>query len=266
MQQNNRINSNRRIPRLIHQTWKNNTIPLKWNETTQSVRQLNADHFEYRMWTDEDMHAFFRQEEPHLYQTTFLTYPFDIQRVDAFRYVLLHRLGGIYIDMDDGCRMSFETVLEIIEMLDPQSSHLAGFPLTDPFGVSNGFMFSTKGHPLFAQLISHLPFSNRNYLVNYLTVLLSAGPLYLTMREHLFDRFSEKASVLVIDQWVHRNIFTWHTTGNSWHGRDAAVIHYFYRNWRTILSILFTFLFVLICLSKFIRVHRKRTWKNIKPL
>ena len=78
-----------RIPRLIHQTWKNSIIPARWNLSVQSVRQLNADHFEYRLWTDEEIHDFVREKEPDLYANTFLTYSYDIQRVDAFRYVLL---------------------------------------------------------------------------------------------------------------------------------------------------------------------------------
>src|SRR5579871_280702 len=101
LKQNNSNNTHRRrIPRIIHQTWKTHNIPAKWNETVESVRQLNANHFEYRFWTDNDIHEFVRREEPYLYQHTFLKYPFDIQRVDAFRYILLHRLGGIYLDVD----------------------------------------------------------------------------------------------------------------------------------------------------------------------
>lgn len=98
-----------RIPRIIHQTWKTQDVPLHWNQTVATVRQYNADTFEYRLWTDDDMHKFVREKEPYFYEHTFLTYPFNIQRIDAFRYVILYHLGGIYIDMDNGCRRSFDS-------------------------------------------------------------------------------------------------------------------------------------------------------------
>lgn len=31
---------------------------------------------------------------------TYLSYPYNIQRVDVLRYFILHKLGGIYIDLE----------------------------------------------------------------------------------------------------------------------------------------------------------------------
>ena len=221
-----------RIPRIIHQTWKTHQVPVRWNRTVESVRQLNSQQFEYRLWTDDDMHKFVRQEEPYLYDHTFRTYSLDIQRVDAFRYIVLHRLGGIYIDMDNGCSQSFDSLLNVLEALDSQSTHLAAFPRTSPIGISNGFMISTKGHPLFKNLISRLSLFNQNYLIDYLTVMLSAGPLFLSLNEFYFDTSSEQSAVRVIDEIVYSSIYTWHTPGSSWHGKDARVILYIYHSVR----------------------------------
>ncbi len=222
-------NYQRRIPRIIHQTWKNSSIPPRWNLTVKSVLELNADQFEYRLWTDADMHEFVREKEPELYVNTFLTYWYDIQRVDAFRYVLLYHVGGVYIDMDTGCSKSLDILLDVLEGLDPQSTHLAGLPATEPIGVSNDFMISTKGHPLFGQLISRLSLFNHNYIVYTLTVMLSAGPLYLSSNERLFDTSSGTASVRIIEGKVYSPLFLWFSGGSSWHGRDAQVITFIYR-------------------------------------
>jgi mannosyltransferase OCH1-like enzyme len=246
--QKNKTNSNdqRRIPRIIHQTWKDSNIPVRWNISVQSVRKLNADQFEYRMWTDEDMHAFVREKEPELYVNTFLTYWFDIQRVDAFRYILLYHLGGIYIDMDAGCSKSFNILLDVLETLDPQSIHLAGLPATQPNGVSNDFMISTKGHPLFNQLISRLPLFNHNYILYTLTVMLSAGPPYLTFNAHLFDKSSQTASVRIIEEKVYSPLFLWFARGGTWHGRDAPIIAFIYEFPRKLLTLSLVLIFVII--------------------
>ena len=242
-----------RIPRLIHQTWKNTNIPLRWNSSVQSVRELNAGKFEYRLWTDDDVHRFVRDKEPELYAATFSKYSYDIQRVDAFRYVLLYHLGGIYIDMDAGCSQSLDTVLDILEALDPHAKHLAALPATHPMGLSNDFMISTAGHPYFGQLISRLSLYDHYYLVYYLTVMLSTGPLFVTINERLFASSSRTATVRIIEEKVYAEVFLWFAGGNSWHGRDAQIISYMYESY-FFLPVLLLLLSVSIYL--YIRRHR----------
>ncbi|CAF3676267.1 unnamed protein product [Rotaria sordida] len=145
-------NSQRRIPRIIHQTWKDTNIPPRWNHSVQSVRKLNANKFEYRLWTDEDIYEFVREKEPDLYMNTFLAYSYDIQRVDAFRYILLYYVGGVYVDMDIGCSTSLDILLDALEALDPQAKHLAAFPATKPNGLSNDFMDHLSNQPAFVFL------------------------------------------------------------------------------------------------------------------
>lgn len=245
------------IPRIIHQTWKTRQVPLRWNKTVQSIIELNRKHFEYRLWTDEDMHRFVKEKDAEFYRDTFLTYPLDIQRVDAFRYFILYYLGGLYIDMDNGAIKSLHTLFNALEMIDPQGKHYCAFPRTTPVGVSNGFMISTRGHPLFRRLISHLSWFNHRYVVDYLTVMLSAGPLYLSLHEFYF-RSPKNVHVRVIDEIVYSSIYTWHTPGSSWHGRDAKILLYIYYKilmtpqcmFVTVISSVMIFLYVYFRLSR----------------
>ena len=252
-----------RIPRIIHQTWKTKHVPIHWNQTVDSVRQLNAEQFEYHLWTNDDMHAFVRKEEPYLYEHTFLKYRLDIQRVDAFRYIVLHRLGGLYIDMDNGASQSFDSLLSILESLDKESIHLAAFPRTKPIGISNGFMISTKGHPFFKILVSRLSAFNYNYLIDYLTVMFSAGPLYLSINEFYFDTSSQQSAIRIIDDNVYSGVYTWHTPGNSWHGRDAYIILYIYHSVRkTSPKIYYSLLSIIILIILFLLYRRKKRKKS----
>jgi len=253
----------RRIPRIIHQTWRTHDVPRKWNHTVQSVRVFNANDFEYHIWTDEDINRYVRHVQPAYYEKIFLNYPLDIQRIDAFRYIVLYYIGGIYIDMDNGCRKSFETLIETLESLDSKSQHLAAFPRTSPIGISNGFMISTKGHPLFQMLIAYLPTFAHNYLIDYLTVMLSAGPIFLSIIEFYFDQISTSSSVRILDEIVYSGIYTWHTPGNSWHGKDARMILSVYHSIRLMPTkyLLFFVLFVLVVFFRrrlFSRFQRRR--------
>jgi mannosyltransferase OCH1-like enzyme len=252
-----------RIPRIIHQTWKTNNIPVRWNKTVESVRQLNANQFEYRLWTDDDMHKFVREKEPHIYQHIFLNYPFNIQRIDSFRYIILYHLGGIYMDLDNGCNKSLDSLVNVLEVMDSKSLHLAAFPRTTPAGLSNDFMISTKGHPFFQMLMSRLSRFNHNYLINYLTVMLSTGSLYLSINEFYFDKTPTQSAIRIVDEVLYQSVYIWHTPGSSWHGRDARTISYIYcliRDSPPIISysLIVTIIFILLFLLYRYRFRRQK--------
>ncbi|CAF1243410.1 unnamed protein product [Rotaria sordida] len=77
----------RRVPRVIHQTYRTYDIPAIWNRPVQSVMTMNTGEFQYRRWSHADMDAFVRQREPHFYWNTFIKYRYDMQRIDSFRVI-----------------------------------------------------------------------------------------------------------------------------------------------------------------------------------
>ncbi|KAK3059797.1 hypothetical protein LTS18_010038, partial [Coniosporium uncinatum] len=87
------------IPKIIHQTYINESIPAHWVEPQKSCIDLHPD-YEYRLWTDKKAREFIAAEYPWFLET-FDGYGFNIQRADAIRYFVLAHYGGIYIDLDD---------------------------------------------------------------------------------------------------------------------------------------------------------------------
>jgi mannosyltransferase OCH1-like enzyme len=57
------------IPKIIHQTFKNDTIPDVWKEAQQSCIDIHSD-YEYKLWTDDKSRDFIAAEYPW-----FLVYP-----------------------------------------------------------------------------------------------------------------------------------------------------------------------------------------------
>ena len=86
------------IPSILHQTWKNKEIPDQWKASYDSCQRVMASYTR-RLWTDEEMEAFVKQNYPEMYDT-YMSYPHHIQRCDSFRYMLLYKIGGVYLDMD----------------------------------------------------------------------------------------------------------------------------------------------------------------------
>jgi mannosyltransferase OCH1-like enzyme len=63
------------------------------------------------LWTDETAREFVQTHYPaHLQMYDSYTYP--IQRADSIRYFVLHHFGGIYMDLDIGCRRKMDELLQ----------------------------------------------------------------------------------------------------------------------------------------------------------
>lgn len=86
------------IPRIVHQLWKDEDIPARWQGAVNSVQRYHKG-WEYRLWTDDLIDDYVRTHHPRFYPV-FAGMNRHIMRVDAFRYVLMHDVGGLYCDLD----------------------------------------------------------------------------------------------------------------------------------------------------------------------
>ncbi|KAH8105909.1 nucleotide-diphospho-sugar transferase [Cristinia sonorae] len=216
-----------RIPRIIHQTWKSETLPPKWVNVSQSCRDINPD-YEYMLWTDASAREFIA-EHYSWFLDTYDGYTYTIQRADAIRYFVLNHYGGVYIDLDIGC----------IRPLDSLLAYHVILPRTIPVGVSNDLMFAEKGHPFMAQTIHNLVTFDHSWVLNYPTVMFSTGPMFLSAQYGLYTashpptRENPGGEVRILPKSLYgknakpdeapHSYFT-HYYGSSWHADDAAFI------------------------------------------
>lgn len=209
----NPIDHERSIPRIIHQTYISENVPLEWKYSQQSVKFWN-DGFEYIFWTDETLRTFINENYPN-FINTYDSYPYAIQRVDAARYFLLYHFGGFYLDLDIGCHRSLEDL----------RAYQAILPKTEPLGFSNDFMASSKRHPFFRQLTNALSVWNVHLGLPDLTVLVSTGPLFLTNQYHsALPSTLEGVKTLPHSLYAEKSdlAYFYHVQGSTWHRLDAA--------------------------------------------
>ncbi|WFC94587.1 hypothetical protein MBRA1_001220 [Malassezia brasiliensis] len=164
-----------RIPRIIHQTWKTDTLPPQWAKTRAGCAAMMPD-YDYMLWTDKSSRELIASDYPW-FLPVFDAYPHNIQRADAIRYFVLHKYGGIYMDLDIGCKRRLDSLLRFEAIL----------PKTIPVGVSNDLMFAAKGHPFVMQLTENLARFNHNFLTPYATVMFSTGPMFVSAVYRMFS-------------------------------------------------------------------------------
>ena len=209
------------IPKVIHQTYVNTSVPDAWKAAQQSCRDRHPD-YQYRFWTDESSRAFI-EDKYRWFLATFDNYPHNIQRADAIRYFILDHYGGIYIDLDQGCRRRLDSLLQ----------YPAFLRLAAPTGVSNDVMGATPGHPFFRSVTERIKEYDRNWMLPYVTVMASTGPLFLSLMWKKYLR--EKTAVeereeewevrlLTRDEFngMEESLFESYG-GSSWHEGDARM-------------------------------------------
>jgi mannosyltransferase OCH1-like enzyme len=172
------------IPRIIHQTWKDSRIPQRFQVFIDGWQKLQPD-WEWRLWTDLDNIRFVEAHYP-LFLEKYISFPYDIQRVDFARYLILRTFGGVYVDMDLQCFRNIEPLLgnfECVFSLEHES-HARCHDV--PFIVSNAFMAAIPGHPIFDlilnDILNHVSTTTRPDRL----ILESTGPLMLT---RIFQEF-----------------------------------------------------------------------------
>ena len=137
------------VPRLLHQFAPSNRSAWKavWLASQPSWAQQFPD-FEYRLWTDEDLHDFIARRFP-AFLPTYLGYAHAINRVDTARYFVLYELGGIYADLDIECLQNFAHELSAGVVSVAESPFL-----TERF--QNALMSSAPRHPFWKIVLEEL--------------------------------------------------------------------------------------------------------------
>ena len=161
------------IPKIIHQTWKTHTIPEKWWPFTEKVKELNPD-WEYRLWSDADNDRLVKQEFPAFYDI-FTGFSKNIMRADVIRYLIMYKIGGVYLDLD-------------YEMLKPFDfdDHAVVLPMNrsvsfgDPEdAIGNCIFASIPNHQFWKDVIDDLQ-GNPPIVTDYPQVIDATGPGLLT--------------------------------------------------------------------------------------
>lgn len=88
------------IPRIIHQTLPNkNTIHPKLQQNIDYIKRLNPT-WEYRLYDDDDIRAYIKKHYPEYVDVYNRINPkYGAARADLFRYLLMYREGGVYLDL-----------------------------------------------------------------------------------------------------------------------------------------------------------------------
>lgn len=124
--------------------------------------------------SDEDIQRLVEQDFPQ-FAPMFRQYKHGIMRADAFRYLVLYKMGGVYVDMDFEALRPLYPLLNNHQVILGREPHIHAHLLNDrDVLLCNAFLASCPGHPFWRTVFVEL--DKRKTM----SVMEATGPLMLT--------------------------------------------------------------------------------------
>lgn len=155
------------IPKIIHQTYHNKTLPPEIQENIHLLKTMNPD-WEHRIYDDDDITNYINTYYPELLSIYNKINPvYGAAKADFFRYILIYNEGGVYLDIKSSLSKPLDEILtsddryllchwknEAGEIHQNIGFHSC---ITSPFGeFQQWHITAVKGHPFLKSVIENV--------------------------------------------------------------------------------------------------------------
>lgn len=213
------------IPRIIHLLCPEKNIPEVYAPFYERIRRLHPG-WEIRLNDDAAALQEVQHHFPDLLEA-YLSFPRNIQRMDAFRMLAVYRTGGFYLDMDMYCLKSLDGLLHH-ELVLGEEKTLRGETLQLPhhkyaLRIANYAFGAVAGHPFIHDFINDMLSHATDPITDDNDILESTGPGLLTNFYH--TRRRQYAGIFLLenaDAWCPKKC----SRQPSCHFGDYAVHHH----------------------------------------
>ena len=180
-----------KIPKIIHQIYEDPSGPSDLlKQFSESWRKFNPD-WEYMFWDKPKMEALIKEDFPD-FMETYKSFPHNVQRWDAIRYLILYKYGGLYVDMDyEGLRSINELLYGKICCLG-QEAHIIK---DNSSFAGNAFMASVAGYGFWKEVINEIKTCKLNHKDKFQVVMNTTGPFMLT---RVYNSYENNAEISLI--------------------------------------------------------------------
>jgi inositol phosphorylceramide mannosyltransferase catalytic subunit len=251
--------------RIIHQVWFG-TIPnkssakkaykkLKIYRDSWKIQNPTWFHIEWNKTMCMSLISSFYSEHTEMFKK----YRYEIQRCDAIRYIILHRYGGWYADMDYFCNRPFDQVNYSSNVYLVQSPNTVITQENDY--ISNSLMYSTSKNPFWRQVMLELEKNSEApyYYTKHMVVMFTTGPAILnriyskwkynykvkSLPWKLFHPYGVCDDIRSINN-LEKEVYSAHISKGAWSGKDTIFFNTILQDWPVLLLIILSFVICYI--------------------
>lgn len=132
-----------KIPKIIHFIWLGSPLPERCKPMVASWKKFHPG-WQVRLWTDADVASFKMKNKKAFDQSHNWG-----EKSDIWRYEILDRFGGLYVDTDFECVKPFDRIHQSCELF-------AGIAYGKEAGLYNGLIGTIPGHPIIKRCIESI--------------------------------------------------------------------------------------------------------------
>lgn len=140
-----------KIPFIIHQTYFTKKLNPDIFQTCMTIKNMNPE-YDYAFYDDKNCREYIMAHYPSDYVKAYDMVIPGAYKADVFRYLLLYREGGVYMD----CKSS--TMVPLRNFI-PEDATFVVFRDRPKGSLLNSFMACTPGHPIL-KLVIDMTISN----------------------------------------------------------------------------------------------------------
>ena len=188
------------IPKIIHQIWSgiDEPLPEHFKQFGKSWEEHHPN-WEYEFWDNARMNTFIDKHYPQ-YWDTYHSFQYNIQRWDAIRYLILDKIGGMYVDFDVESLRPHDSLIQgktCCFSLEPEMHRLH---YQKPYLFNNALMACIPRHPFMKKIIEAV-FTNVSMPENLTEelrrreILERTGPFMLV---DAYENYPDKEQVYLI--------------------------------------------------------------------
>jgi len=230
------------IPKIIHQIWSEKYKPLpKFFQVLSETWKTKHPDWKYIHWNEKAINDVIQSEFSELCDF-YNSLPFDIQRWDMVRFLIMNKYGGLYADFDYECLENIEPLLENRTCcigLEPDS-HCMMYNIPR---VLNAALFASVPNALYIKKIIEKVIANKikyhDTMNKAYYILKTTGPLMLSEVYENMTNKEKKEVYLIPAKYVtpFNNVQIEQVKAGVENDelenclQDAYAIHYFSTTW-----------------------------------
>ena len=231
-----------RIPKIIHQVWSGIDEPLpKHFEKLGESWKSDYPEWEYIVWDNQKMNDFILSNYPE-YWESYQAFPYNVQRWDVIRYLILDKIGGMYVDFDYQSLARMDSLLENKTCCFSEEENYINKKGEKVSVFNNALMLSVPKHP-FMQKIIETAFSDKMVYANpepkQQCVLSTTGPgMITTLYNSLLSEEKENVYIIPAKYVTPFSVLQARFVRQGYNGpevkkalEEAYAVHYFWVGW-----------------------------------
>ena len=157
-----------------------NNVPKKYKVSINRFKAYNPS-FQIRFWSETELLELLNETKESIFLYCITKCTHFIQKVDIYKWLILYKFGGLYLDMDISVEKPLDVfILNIFKQNDLVLNYMQVWSYMPFKVVNNGIIWSKPNNTMIIQLLETIQWDSQNYKNKDWQILDTTGPFHIT--------------------------------------------------------------------------------------